>query len=151
VIPEYKFYVKQTKVPMRPWVPELGTDNLSISAADRKAGSPKVGDMIAWNPDNPADRWLVAEAYFKANYKEAGGSAPAVVHIPNNTPLGEMFDVKKLPLSGFVTTLKVDAVVSNISNEFRCAVPCGTDIELRSERVMPASLYIWGVTDDQGT
>jgi hypothetical protein len=42
---------------------------VSISQADKDAGSPKVGDMIARNPNNHEDMWLVAEKYFKDNFK----------------------------------------------------------------------------------
>jgi hypothetical protein len=42
--------------------------SVSISEADRLNGSPKVGDMIAWNPLEPTDQWLVAEKYFNDNY-----------------------------------------------------------------------------------
>lgn len=45
-------------------------DNLSISPADKRNGSPKKGDMIARNPDNPGDYWLVAREYFEKNYAE---------------------------------------------------------------------------------
>jgi len=34
-----------------------------------KAGSPKAGDMIAVNIKNPADKWLVAAAYFADNFE----------------------------------------------------------------------------------
>lgn len=40
---------------------------ISISDADKQNGSPKIGDMIARNPKNHEDQWLVAEAYFKDN------------------------------------------------------------------------------------
>jgi hypothetical protein len=40
---------------------------VSVSDADKKAGSPKLGDMIARNPSNHADRWLVAKKYFDEN------------------------------------------------------------------------------------
>ena len=40
---------------------------VSISSADRKNGSPKKGDMIARNPEDHSDLWLVAEKYFKQN------------------------------------------------------------------------------------
>lgn len=40
---------------------------VSISQADLENGSPKIGDMIARNPKNHDDFWLVAEAYFKDN------------------------------------------------------------------------------------
>lgn len=41
---------------------------VSISDADLKNGSPKIGDMIARNPQNHNDQWLVAEKYFKENF-----------------------------------------------------------------------------------
>jgi len=36
---------------------------------DTKAGSPKLGDMIARNPQNHADQWLVTAAYFRDNFE----------------------------------------------------------------------------------
>ena len=42
---------------------------VSISDADRQNGSPKLGDMIARNPKNHLDQWLVAEQYFKDNFE----------------------------------------------------------------------------------
>ena len=43
---------------------------ISISDADKANGSPKIGDMIARNPKNHNDQWLVAEKYFKDNFEE---------------------------------------------------------------------------------
>ena len=43
---------------------------VSISSVDRKNGSPKLGDMIARNPKNHLDQWLVAEQYFKDNFEQ---------------------------------------------------------------------------------
>ena len=43
---------------------------VSISDADKSNGSPKIGDMIARNPKNHADQWLVSEQYFKDNFEE---------------------------------------------------------------------------------
>jgi hypothetical protein len=40
---------------------------VSISQADLDNGSPKIGDMIARNPKNHNDKWLVAKAYFEDN------------------------------------------------------------------------------------
>lgn len=45
------------------------TGVISISQADLENGSPKIGDMIARNPKNHKDQWLVAEKYFKENFK----------------------------------------------------------------------------------
>lgn len=43
---------------------------LNVSEFDLKNGSPKIGDMIARNPNNHNDQWLVSEEYFKNNFKE---------------------------------------------------------------------------------
>ena len=54
---------------MRPYVGvdgEVLTD-VSVSSEDVAAGSPKHGDMIARNPKNHADQWLVAKQYFEDN------------------------------------------------------------------------------------
>ena len=47
----------------------IGNGIVSISQADRDSGSPKVGDMIARNPKNHNDLWLVAKDYFQDNFK----------------------------------------------------------------------------------
>jgi len=44
-------------------------ESVSISQADRDNGSPKVGDMIARNPKNHDDQWLVAKQYFEDNFE----------------------------------------------------------------------------------
>jgi len=45
-------------------------DRVSISIADKENGSPKEGDMIARNPQNHNDLWLVAQDYFEQNFEE---------------------------------------------------------------------------------
>lgn len=50
----------------------LNSDNplcVSISDVDKLNGSPKLGDMIARNPKNHLDQWLVEERYFKDNFE----------------------------------------------------------------------------------
>jgi len=44
--------------------------SISVSDVDLQNGSPKTGDMIARNPKNHNDLWLVAEQYFKDNFEE---------------------------------------------------------------------------------
>lgn len=59
---------------MRPFINgEIITEAvvISISPEDLKNGSPKVGDMIARNPLNHKDQWLVAEKYFNENLELA--------------------------------------------------------------------------------
>lgn len=42
--------------------------SISISKEDMEAGSPKAGDMVARNPDNHNDQWLIASTYFSKNF-----------------------------------------------------------------------------------
>lgn len=43
---------------------------VSISDVDLFNDSPKIGDMIARNPKNHDDQWLVAEKYFNDNFEK---------------------------------------------------------------------------------
>lgn len=68
---EFKQYRRTQIAEMRPWREgESLTPRVSISASDMEAGSPKPGDMIARNPKNHDDQWLVAAAYFADNFEE---------------------------------------------------------------------------------
>ena len=67
---EFKQYRRKQIAELRPYVEgEILTDRVSISAPDREAGSPKAGDMIARNPKNHDDMWLVAAQYFADNFE----------------------------------------------------------------------------------
>lgn len=77
VEPEFTHYRRSQIAHLRPYVSgETLSDRVSISAADLEAGSPKPGDMIARNPANHDDQWLVAADYFAANF-EPVSAAPA--------------------------------------------------------------------------
>lgn len=66
---EFKPYRRRQIAELREYVPgEVLPEGVSISDPDRLAGSPKLGDMIARNPANHADQWLVAKDYFEANF-----------------------------------------------------------------------------------
>lgn len=67
--PVFKQYRRKSIAEMRPWNPGDDMTGVSVSAEDTKAGSPKMGDMIARNPANHADQWLVAAAYFEDNFE----------------------------------------------------------------------------------
>jgi len=41
----------------------------SVSIEDLRNGSPKIGDMIARNPKNHLDQWLIAKDYFEQNFE----------------------------------------------------------------------------------
>jgi hypothetical protein len=67
---KFKKYRRSQIAELRPYeVGEVLSDRVSISASDREAGSPKLGDMIARNPEIPDDQWLVAADYFAANFE----------------------------------------------------------------------------------
>jgi hypothetical protein len=69
----WKKYRRPGLTEMRPWVPADRPGSFSLSAADAENGSPKPGDMIARNPRNHNDRWLVSAAYFFANFAAVDG------------------------------------------------------------------------------
>ncbi len=66
---QFTQYRRKQIAELTPWTPDFPMDRVSVSAEDQKAGSPKEGDMIARNPANHADQWLVAKAYFDANFE----------------------------------------------------------------------------------
>ena len=69
----FKQYRRTQIAEMRPYVPGENladtSPRISVSEADVLAGSPKEGDMIARNPKNHADQWLVAAQYFSDNFE----------------------------------------------------------------------------------
>lgn len=67
---QFKQYRRKQIAELRPYQEgEVLADNVSISSEDKKAGSPKAGDMIARNPKNHNDQWLVAAQYFQDNFE----------------------------------------------------------------------------------
>ncbi len=68
-VPLFQQYRRTQIAEMTPWQPGFGMQGVSISEVDRNNGSPKPGDMIARNPANYDDVWLVSAAYFAANFE----------------------------------------------------------------------------------
>jgi hypothetical protein len=84
IVPGQKMLVERTAMPstegfrqyrrkqiaeLRPYEPGETLEGVTVSIEDRKAGSPKQGDMIARNPKNHADQWLVSAQYFADNFE----------------------------------------------------------------------------------
>lgn len=67
----WKQYKRKGLSEMRPYFEGEDLSGVSISEADRENGSPKEGDMIARNPKNYEDKWLVAAKYFEDNLEPA--------------------------------------------------------------------------------
>lgn len=70
-MPEFKQYRRKQIAELTPWTDGFDMSRVSVSAPDKEAGSPKTGDMIARNPKNHDDQWLVAAAYFADNFEPA--------------------------------------------------------------------------------
>jgi hypothetical protein len=67
---KFKKYRRKQIAELRPYEKgEKLSASVSVSQADKDAGSPKLGDMIARNPKNHNDQWLVAKKYFKDNFE----------------------------------------------------------------------------------
>jgi hypothetical protein len=71
---EFKKYIRTNIAEMRPvaddeLISDCWDNGISISATDIENGSPKIGDMIARNPENHNDKWLVAKEYFEKNFR----------------------------------------------------------------------------------
>ncbi len=62
-------YRRKQIAELRPYVQGESMEGISISAPDKEAGSPQAGDMIARNPKNHVDLWLVSAQYFKDNFE----------------------------------------------------------------------------------
>lgn len=67
----WKQYKRKGLSELRPYIEGEDVSHVSISAPDKEAGSPKAGDMIARNPKNYGDQWLVAKKYFEDNLEPA--------------------------------------------------------------------------------
>jgi len=67
---KFKKYRRVAVAEMYKWEEGFSISGISVSDEDKKAGSPKVGDMIARNPKNHNDQWLVAKKYFEENFEE---------------------------------------------------------------------------------
>ena len=66
----FKRYRRKKIAELRPYEKgEVLGKRVSISEADKEKGSPKVGDMIARNPNDYSDMWLVEAEYFKENFE----------------------------------------------------------------------------------
>lgn len=71
---------------------DYNTDfKVSISDVDKANGSPKLGDMIAKNPKNHRDQWLVSEQDFKDNFTVDTGEISDGYHTFN-----ELYEFRKM-------------------------------------------------------
>ena len=67
---KFKKYRRKSVSEMMEWKEGVDLTSVSISNVDLENGSPKEGDMIARNPNNHDDKWLVSKQYFLDNLEE---------------------------------------------------------------------------------
>jgi hypothetical protein len=65
-----RLFRKKVTQPMEEWRPGMDMSPISVSPEDAMNGSPLPGDMIATNPKNNDDKWLVAAQFMADNYEE---------------------------------------------------------------------------------
>lgn len=68
---DWKQYKRKGLSEMRPYILNEDVSRVSISEVDKENGSPMLGDMIARNPNDHRDQWLVAKKYFEDNLEPA--------------------------------------------------------------------------------
>lgn len=67
----FKQYRRTNIAEMRRYVPGEDMTHISVSEADQaEVADQKPGGMIGRNPDNHADQWYVAAAYFAKNFEK---------------------------------------------------------------------------------
>jgi hypothetical protein len=109
---EFKQYRRTQIAEMRPctedemqstaqWTIDKG---ISISGTDISKGSPKTGDMIARNPKNHEDQWLVAEQYFNDNFESIKVEKPTLSFYERLQVERDELDQKVQKLEGFLLT-----------------------------------------------
>ena len=64
-----KLYRKKGTIEAERWQPGIDMEGVNISHADKDAGHPKDGDMVARDPENEKDRWLISADYFRRHYE----------------------------------------------------------------------------------
>ena len=65
----FRQYRRTNIAEMTPYTEGMNMSNVSISSTDKENGSPKNGDMIARNPKDYNDKWLVSQKYFEENFE----------------------------------------------------------------------------------
>lgn len=109
----YKSYKRKGLSEMTEWFEGFNMENVSISEADKLNGSPKLGDMIARNPKNHNDKWLVAKKYFEDNLEEVTELQLATKTLNNTTANQAKNQVSDIQFWGNGDTFKLISKASS--------------------------------------
>jgi hypothetical protein len=66
---EFQRYQRVQVAELRPYEDGESMRGIAVNEVDADNGSPMEGDMIARNPKNHSDQWLVAKQYFEDNFE----------------------------------------------------------------------------------
>ena len=64
----FEKYRRKQVAELREYVEGDALEGVDVGTEAAKAGSPKAGDMIARDPKNHEDQWLVTAEYFRDNF-----------------------------------------------------------------------------------
>ena len=110
---EFKQYKRKGLSEMIPWFQGFDMSLVSISEVDKLNGSPKIGDMIARNPKNHEDKWLVAKKYFEDNLELAEETTQKT--LTNTTASQAKDNVKDIIFWGNGDTFKLISKASSVA------------------------------------
>lgn len=148
----FKVFKRTNNAEMRSFIEgEKLVKSISINEEDKKAGSPKVGDMIARNPENHKDQWLVASKYFTENFAELEEiSTEKTLH--NSNASGASKNVKDIIFWGNGDTFKLISKASSkkegwMKSTKACFVGAGCIVQVttqQGEHVAEAVCFVPG-------
>ncbi len=60
----FKKYRRAAISELRPYVAGESLENIAVADSDKAKGSPQLGDMIARNPNDHSNQWLMNKDFF---------------------------------------------------------------------------------------
>ena len=148
----FEEYVRFGLAEMTPWKKDFDLERVSISSEDMEALSPKEGDMIARNPVNHDDMWLISEDYFKANFEKAATKEQLSEDVTskslhNTTANGAKENVKDIVFWGNGDTFKLISKASSeaegwMKSTKAMEVPNGCVVQVTTQQRNPEGDYV---------
>lgn len=65
----FRLHRMKRTTPMRPWVEGEDMTGIAVDATTAAEGGPQPGDMVAHNPGNPQDQWLVRADHYRMHFE----------------------------------------------------------------------------------
>jgi len=68
-LPPFQRFRRKSIAELRPYVPGESLERISVGDNCEAAGGPVAGDMVARDPKNHADQWIVIASYFREHFE----------------------------------------------------------------------------------